>query len=248
MVHGVFVPYQLSGQGLTITSDVQLDMNIDVCDVEQLSDENSGLDNDELVHLCRQNGKELLIAHLNINIIQNKFEELTNIVRAICAHSMFVSETKIESSNPNAQFSISSYSLYCNHRKKGAGGILALISKALSKTQLKLNKDYKTLEVIALDVKTKTGNMVIIGVYCPPRAVCDEYQLLLEKELSEICNWASLKSDHVVIIGDLNLDRMHPDKSEGKLLLDLEVEQGFDCLITEPTRTEKRGKIITKSY
>ena len=89
--------------------------------------------------------------------------------------------------------------------------------------------------------------MVIIGVYRPPRAVCGEYQLLLEKELSEICNWASLKSNHVVVIGDLNLDRMRPDKSEGKLLLDLEVEQGFDCLITKPTRTEKRGKIITES-
>ena len=81
-------------------------------------------------------------------------------------------------------------------------------------------------------------------------AVCGEYQLLLEKELGEICNWASLKSNHVVVIGDLNLDRkkiMRPDKSEGKLLLDLEVEQGFDCLITKPTRTEKRGKIITES-
>lgn len=51
----------------------------------------------------------------------------------------------------------------------------------------------------------------------------------------------------LVVIGDLNLDRMRPDKSEGKLLLDLEVEQGFDCLITKPTRTEKRGKIITQS-
>ena len=69
--------------------------------------------------------------------------------------------------------------------------------------------------------------MVIIGVYRSPRALCGEYQLQLEKELSEICNWASLKSTHVVVIGDLNLDRMCPDKSEGKLLLDVEVEQGL---------------------
>ena len=89
--------------------------------------------------------------------------------------------------------------------------------------------------------------MVIIGVYRSPRALCGEYQVQLEKELSEICNWGSLKSTHVVVIGDLNLDRMRPDKSEGKLLLDVEVEQGFDCLITKPTRTEKRGTIITES-
>ena len=89
--------------------------------------------------------------------------------------------------------------------------------------------------------------MVIIGIYLPPRALCGEYQLLLERELSEVCNWVSLQSNFVVVIGDLNLDRMWPDKSEGKLLLDLEVEQGFQCLITKPTRVEKRGAIITKS-
>lgn len=80
---------------------------------------------------------------------------------------MFVSETKIDFSFPNAQFSIPGYSLYRNDREKGGGGILALISTALSKTRLKLNKGYKTLEFIAFDVKTETGNMVVIGVYRP---------------------------------------------------------------------------------
>lgn len=90
--------------------------------------------------------------------------------------------------------------------------------------------------------------MVIIDVSRPPRVLCGEYRPLLEQELSEICSWASLKSTQVVVIGDLNLDRMRPDKCEGKLLLDLEVEQCFDCLITKPPRTEKRGIIITEFH
>ena len=40
---------------------------------------------------------------------------------------------------------------------------------------------------------------------------------------------------------------MRPDNPEGKLLLDLEVEQGIKCLITKPTRIEKREIIITES-
>lgn len=108
---------------------------------------------------------------------------------------------------------------------------MALISTSLIKTRLTLDKNFKTLETIAFQVKTETGNMVIIGIYRPPRALCGEYQLLLESELSEVCNWASLQSNFVVVFGDLNLDRMRPDKSEGKLLLDLEVEQGFQCLL-----------------
>ena len=239
-------PYEISGKLFETSSDQQLRTDTAVRVVEQLSDEYSE-DNDNLERVRKQSGKELLIAHLNINSIQNKFEELTNVMKAIRVHIMFVSETKIDSSYPNAQFSLPGYSLYRNDRKKGGGGILVLISTALSKTRLKLDKDYKTLEVIAIDVKTETGNMVIIGVYRPPRALCGEYRLLLEKELSEICNWASLKSNHVVVICDLNLDRMRPDKSEGKLLLNLEVEQGFECVITKPTRTEKRSTTITES-
>ena len=100
---------------------------------------------------------------------------------------------------------------------------MALISTSLIKTQLKPAKNYKTLELLAFKIKTDTSNMVIIGIY-HLRPMCGE---LRENELSEICNWASLQSNFVVAMGDLNLDRMRPDKPEGKLLLDLEVEQCF---------------------
>ena len=46
---------------------------------------------------------------------------------------MSISETKIDSSYPNAQFSIPGYSLYRNDRKKGGGGVTALASSLLTK-------------------------------------------------------------------------------------------------------------------
>ena len=77
--------------------------------------------------------------------------------------------------------------------------------------------------------------------YRPPKSVSGDYQLQLEGELNGICTWASLRRNFVTVIGDINLDRLRPDKSEGKLLLDLEVEQELTCLIDRPTRTEKKG-------
>ena len=82
--------------------------------------------------------------------------------------------------------------------------------------------------------------MVIVGIYRPPRALCGEYQTLLESELSYVCNWASLNGNFVVVTGDLNLNRLRPDKPEGKLLLDLEVEQGFECLIVTAALRSQR--------
>ncbi|KAK2550863.1 hypothetical protein P5673_028382 [Acropora cervicornis] len=64
-------------------------MDIDVCTVEQLSDEKSE-DNDNLsVYADRMELKELLIAHLNINSIQNKFED---IIETTLAQIMFIAK------------------------------------------------------------------------------------------------------------------------------------------------------------
>ncbi|CAH3019331.1 unnamed protein product, partial [Porites evermanni] len=48
-------------------------------------------------------------------------------------------------------------------------------------------------------------------------------------------------------LGDLNLDRLKPNTSEGKLLLNLEVEQRFECLITQPTRITTIGNKTTST-
>ena len=61
-------------------------------------------------------------------------------------------------------------------------------------------------------------------------------------------NWACLQYSRVIITGDLNLNRMVPISPEGKLLLDLEVEQGLKCMFTKPTWIEMRRSLVTKSF
>ena len=61
-------------------------------------------------------------------------------------------------------------------------------------------------------------------------------------------NWACLQYSRVIITGDLNLNRMVPISPEGKLLLDLEVEQGLKCMFTKPTWIEMRRSLVPKSF
>ena len=152
-------------------------------------DENIISDNVQLELLTKRHSKDRLLAHLNMNSVQNKFEELSAIIKTLRAHILFISETKIDASYPNTQFSIPGHSLYRNDRKKGGGGnFLALISTSLITTQLKPAKNYKTLELLAFEIKTDTGNMDIIDIYRPLRPMCGKYQPLLENQLSEICH------------------------------------------------------------
>ena len=47
-----------------------------------------------------------LIAHLNINSYQNKFDEMKEIIQKLRIQVMIISETKIDGSYPDAQFAI----------------------------------------------------------------------------------------------------------------------------------------------
>lgn len=71
---------------------------------------------------------------------------------------------------------------------------------------------------------------------------------MLEEELSHICTWASLLKGTVVVISDLNLDRLKSYQNKGKLLSDLEAEQELKCVITKPTRIASKGTITTSTF
>ena len=65
--------------------------------------------------------------------------------------------------------------------------------------------------------------------------------------MNHFCNWVSLRGHAFVLLGDLNLDRLRPNKPEGKLLIDTEETHGLECLITQPTRIQSRAGRTTKT-
>ena len=50
----------------------------------------------------------------------------------------------------------------------------------------------------------------------------DKYLQNVEEEINDICQRASFQKQTIVIVGDLNMDRLKPDSTEGKILTDLE--------------------------
>ena len=200
-----------------LSVDMEFDEQID-CNETNLSTELSGLDKARA-----KLPREFLLAHLNINSIQNKFDEIAEITRKSRAQIMIISETKIDSTYPDSQFMIPGYSLLRNNRKKGGGGILAYISSDVTSKRMKLQRSYKTFEPIVFEVELKVRSIVVIGIYRSPSiAFTISYQQQLKEELNHICTWASLHKRDLVLLGDLNLDRLRLDKAEEKLLRDLE--------------------------
>ena len=60
--------------------------------------------------------------------------------------------------------------------------------------------------------------------------------------------WASLKYQTFILIGDLNLDRMKPERKEGRILTDLEDVHGMECMIIRPTKVTPLSETLIDAY
>ena len=78
--------------------------------------------------------KNVVIGHLNVNSLRNKFETVEELVQNkvdIC----FLSEKNIDETFPNQQFMTNGYKLFRRDRNRHGGGILCYINENIpSKT------------------------------------------------------------------------------------------------------------------
>ena len=95
--------------------------------------------NNESIFSHRQaNPGLLLMAHSNINSIQNKSDELRLINDKLKTGILVITKTKIDSSYRDSQFKIENYRLHRQDRVMGGPEILAFISTRLPSWKLKI--------------------------------------------------------------------------------------------------------------
>jgi hypothetical protein len=56
----------------------------------------------DIVTARQKNSRGLMMCHLNVNRLQNKFEETSRLINETKAHLVFLTETKIDASYPNS--------------------------------------------------------------------------------------------------------------------------------------------------
>ena len=106
------------------------------------------------------------MGHLNINSLRNKFESIKPIISPNF-DIFLVSETKLDESFPNNQFSISSYRMFRQDRNCFGGGLRLYGKKNIAPKQLNLKFDKET-EAIYLEINIRLRKWLIVGLYKPP--------------------------------------------------------------------------------
>ena len=157
----------------------------------------------QINRLRLKNPKKVMLGHLNINSIPNKFTGIMELVKENL-DIFLISETKIDNSFPDAQFCCDGYSV--PHRRDretggGGGGLLLYVNENIPSRMLKEHSSPVDIEILCVEINLRKQKwIIIIGIYRPP-SMNGTYFL---EHLSRITDFYSCKYDRIIIMGDFN--------------------------------------------
>ena len=107
----------------------------------------------------------VIIGHLNINTLVNKFEYLKFITKGTL-DILVVVETKLDTSFPDTQFVIEGYSKpYRLDRNIYGGGLIIYVKKDIPSKQLIQHKFSKKIEALFIELNLRKSKLLLVGTY-----------------------------------------------------------------------------------
>ena len=113
---------------------------------------------------CRNN---VIISHLNINSLRNKFHDLSDLFSDRLVDILFISETKLDSTFTQAQFDAPGYNSFRKDRNCHGGGLLAYIRSDLP-ARRSPDLELSRIESLIIEITINNRKWGIICAYRPP--------------------------------------------------------------------------------
>jgi len=148
--------------------------------------------------------KQLVMGHLNINSIRNKFHEIYDILSHELIDVFGLSETKLDQSFTSSQFRIPDYSLYRSDRTSHGGGIMVYVKSSIPH---RVRNDLKCdivsgIESLVIEIKLKSEKMLIMIMYKPPNISI----VSLIECLGSVLDRCYAECKSVYLLGDINVN------------------------------------------
>lgn len=112
---------------------------------------------------------------------------------------IILTETKIDSSYMDTQFSLPNYRIYRQDRAKAGGGVLTFIAAHIPSKKLKPPRLFESIEVLAIKLELNNTNTILLGMYRPPHCRGTNYYWSIGRRaerLSFLGHNAMLHSHH----------------------------------------------------
>ncbi|VDI69629.1 Hypothetical predicted protein [Mytilus galloprovincialis] len=150
----------------------------------------------------------LMCGYLNINSIRHKFESIKDLLHRNLVDILFLSETEIDESFPNAQFCVDNFTMWRADRNQQSGGLIAYVRSDLAADR-KIQLEFSDVESIGIEAVIGNKKWFFCGIYKPPSMSDDHFSTDCTKTIDKIIS----KYDNYIFIGDFNYNMLNCDKS-----------------------------------
>ena len=142
---------------------------------------------------------KIIVGHLNINSLRNKFEALQFIINRNL-DIILLSETKLDDSFPSAQFMLKNFGIpYRFDRNSNGGGLLLYVREDIPSKFLKVKSDCN-IESICVEVNLRKRKWFINGSYNPNKSFLSNHLECLNRIIDEY----SKLYQNFLFLGDFN--------------------------------------------
>ena len=117
---------------------------------------------DSIRHLKLSNAHKIILGHLNINSLRNKFELIADVIQGTF-DIFLLSKSKIDESFPDKQFRLNNYRIFRKDRNRYGAGIMFYVNGNLPCKSLTIEIDNLT-ETIFLEVNVQSSKWLFVVV------------------------------------------------------------------------------------
>ena len=144
---------------------------------------------------------KLILGHLNINSIRNKFDGVKFVIDSK-SDTLLISETKFDDSFPTAQFLFEGFGTPYRYDRKSKGGGLLLYTREDIPYKLLSFKTNYDIETLIVEINLKEKKWFLNGSYNPNKTQISHHPECLNRILNEY----NSEYDNFVFIGDFNVN------------------------------------------
>ena len=119
-----------------------------------IQDESQKFENftDSLFNIQKYHSNKIIMAHININSLRNKFDMLTNSVSEY-RDILMISETKLDDTFSHALYHLKDINPYRLDRYTHDGGILVYVKENITSNLVKLDQKFENFEGFLIELK-----------------------------------------------------------------------------------------------
>ena len=163
-----------------------IDEDISQCNINKECESNvhnfSDINEHSHLHtLRRKNLNKLILAQLNINSLRNKFDLLMSLIKNN-VDILMISETKLDESFPDGQFTVKGYSKpFRLDRNKNGGGIMLYVREDIPARLISVEKS--PIEAMFIEVNLRNRKWLFCCSYNPIKATTERHIEALSKSI-----------------------------------------------------------------